>query len=213
MRLTGRDLEILDSLARKVRAFSIGQFGFGWWSDSKAPTAFAGRRLAQLADAGYVRQQLVHVSPMLQLNGPLVSWREGGDSPEFGALAWKLQSRWPAVAPEPTTVVFATPATNDMFGGPTSRPRFSSHHATHDLHVSQIYLMYCRTRPEDAAAWQGEDIREKSGYRLKDPDAVVERESGARPLVVEFGGRSYESTHLCTFHDDCVARGRDYELW
>ncbi len=114
---------------------------------------------------------------------------------------------------KPTRVVLAAKTANDIFGGPTSRPRFSSHHATHDLHLAEVFLLFRRLRPDDAADWLGEDIREKSGFRLKDPDALIEHGDGRRPLVVEFGGRSYDAMHLRTFHEDCEARKRDYELW
>ena len=213
VRLTDHDSEILGSLARKVRAFTIDQLARGWWSHTDLSGTLARRRMTRLADAGYVKRMLVHASPPLALSGPLAVWSEGQPTPDFGSLAWKLQSRWPSRAPQPTDVVLAAKAANDMFGGPTTRPRFSSHHATHDLHVSDIYLIYRATRPDDAARWLGEDIREKSGYRLKDPDVLIDRDDCCRPLVVEFGGRSYDATHLRTFHEDCESRGRDYELW
>ncbi len=213
MRLTTRDLEILDALARKVRAFTVGHVAHGWWRQTRAPAMHARRRLAQLVRAGYLKEIIVHAYPMLALSGPVVSWREGLPAPEFAPLAWKLQCRWTTAAPQPAEVVLATKATNELFGGPTSRPRFSSHHATHDLHVSEVFLIYLRTRPGDAALWTGEDIRPKSGYRLKDPDALIERGCDRRPLVVEFVGASYDATHLRTLHGDCESRDRDYELW
>jgi hypothetical protein len=213
VRLTARDCEILESLARKVRAFSVSQVARGWWKESRNPTAFAHRRLSQLANAGYVRTLIVHVSPLLDLGEPLYVWCEGRPVPDFGSLAWRLQSRWPETAPQPTEVIVAAPAANNQFGGPVSRPRFTSHHATHDLHVSELFLRFRETRSEDVAGWLGEDIRPKSGYRLKDPDVLIETGSGRRPLVIEFGGRSYEATHLRAFHEDCAARGRNYELW
>lgn len=79
--------------------------------------------------------------------------------------------------------------------------------------MAELYLRFRETRPDELAGWLGEDIRPKSGYRLKDPDVLIEHGPGRRPLVVEFGGRSYEAAHLRTFHEDCAARGRDYELW
>lgn len=213
MQLTTRDSEILESLARKVRAFSVAQLARGWWATSKDPTAFARRRVRHLVESGYVKNLMVYAAPLLPLSEPLFVWHDGQPAPDFGALAWRLQSRWPEVAPEPTEIILATPATNNQFGGPVSRPRFTSHHAAHDLHVSELFLRFREARPEELAGWLGEDIRPKSGYRLKDPDVLIERGSGQRSLVIEFGGRSYEAEHLRTFHDDCAARERDYELW
>ena len=213
MQLTARDCEILESLARKVRAFSVSQVARGWWASSSNPGSFARRRLRQLAEAGYAKLLMVYAAPLLELSEPLYVWRDGQAAPDFGSLAWQLQSRWPEVAPEHTEVILAGPTTNNQFGGPVSRPRFTSHHAAHDLHVSELFLRFRRTRAEEVAGWLGEDIRPKSGYRLKDPDVLIENGPGQRPLVIEFGGRSYVAEHLRTFHEDCAARGRDYELW
>ena len=213
MLLTARDSEILESVARKVRALSLSQVARGWWAGSKNPHVFARRRVRQLVAAGYAKTLVVYAAPLLKLDEPLYVWHDGLPSPDFGSLAWQLQSRWPEVAPEPTEIVLAAPASNNQFGGPVSRPRFTSHHAAHDLHVSELFLRFRRSRPEQLAGWLGEDVRPKSGYRLKDPDVLIENGAGRRPLVVEFGGRSYEATHLRTFHEDCAARGRDYELW
>lgn len=213
MRLTARDCELLESLARKVRAFSVPQVARGWWAASQNPITSARRRLRQLTDAGFVKVLAVYAAPLLDLTTPLYAWREGCPAPDFAALAWRLQSRWPEVAAQPTEVVLAAPAANNEFGGPVSRTRFTSHHAAHDLHVAELYLRFREDRPNELAGWLGEDIRPKSGYRLKDPDVLIEHGPGRRPLVVEFGGRSYEAAHLRTFHEDCAARGRDYELW
>jgi hypothetical protein len=213
MKLTKRDDEILDALATRVRALSVDQLVRGWWPGVANPATQARRRLKVLAEAGYVQETLVHVSPGLPLAGPLMTWVDGDSTPDFGALAYQLQTRWSPAPPKPIKVVLSTVFANSLFGGPASRTRFTSHHATHDLHLSEIYLIFREIRPEEAASWLGEDVREKSGFRLKDPDAIIDRGPEARPLVVEFGGRSYDANHLRTIHDDCAARGRDYELW
>jgi hypothetical protein len=125
-----------------------------------------------------------------------------------------MQSRFPSDSkPVPLTVYTATRATLNEFGGPSQLKRVDLQNGTHDLHVAAVYVLFHRRRPADAAVWVGEDVRPKSGYHMKDPDAVLEYGNGRRPLVVEFGGRSYKADHLRDFHHDCASRERDYELW
>ena len=92
---TERDHQILDALARKVRLLTIDQIATSWWEATRVPVPNARRRLEQLTAAGYVAAKPVHVSPRIPLTEPLVAWRQGMPVPDFGPIAWKLQSRWP----------------------------------------------------------------------------------------------------------------------
>lgn len=214
MKRSQRDKEILHALARKVRFFSLKQVAAAWWSTGRTPETHARRVLGRLTDAGFLDEAQLLTSPPLDLREPLFVWRDGEPEPDFGPLAWRMQSRFPPEEkPVGVTIYTATRATLNEFGGPSQLKRVDLQNGTHDLHLAAVYALFHRRRPADAAAWIGEDVRPKSGFRMKDPDAVLEYANGRRPLVVEFGGRSYKADHLRDFHHDCVSRGRDYELW
>jgi len=211
MFLTDRDQEILEALACKVRVFSAEQVAAAWWPDSDTATVQATRRLGALRDAGFVECDHVPVDEMLTLTAPLFEWQPGQAAPDFDALAYQLQSRWKPCPPSIVGLYVSTPETNNIYGGPTRRKGLDRGQVSHDLHLSALFLQFRETAPEKARAWVGEDSLPKAGYRLKDPDAVVQFADGSE-LVIEFGGR-YDARRIRDFHEDCVARERPYELW
>ncbi len=214
MKRSARDKEILHALARKVRFFSVEQIAGTWWANTRSPRTHALRGLRRLQEHGFVDEVTLFALPMLPLTEPFVRWHEGRAAPDFGQLAYSMQTRFgPDGRPVATRVFAAARATLYEFGGPSQPKEITLKDGTHDLHVAAIFCLFHRTRPDDAAAWIGEDVRPKAGYQLKDPDAVLEFENGRRPLVVEFGGKSYRADHLRDFHEDCASRERDYELW
>jgi hypothetical protein len=116
MLIASRDEEILHTLARKVRLFSLSQLAARWWSDSPSGTTNARKRLRQLLQSGYLQVHRVMARPLPTIEQPLLSWRPGEPLPEFGAVAWKLQSRWTEPL-RPLTVYIATGRTANFFGG------------------------------------------------------------------------------------------------
>ncbi|GMV98839.1 MAG: hypothetical protein AMXMBFR83_31870 [Phycisphaerae bacterium] len=210
---TPRDDQLLDALACRVRLFSLEQIAAAWWGDADNPQLFAGRRLTQLESDGWIDRCEVHAGPMLELTAPLVRWVPGAAAPDPKVIATELARRWRTdQAPPVVTIFSATKQTNQEFGGPERIKRIGPLHATHDLNVAALFLLFLKTRPEDAAAWIGEDIRPKAGYRLKDPDALLEYPDGRPVTVIELGGR-YKAEDIQAFHLDCERRQRSYELW
>ena len=55
MRLLDRDIEILDTLATKVRLLSVPQIADAWWPDRASGKNQAVRRLRQLKAAGLIQ--------------------------------------------------------------------------------------------------------------------------------------------------------------
>ncbi|MBI1826054.1 MAG: hypothetical protein HY287_02460 [Planctomycetes bacterium] len=212
MKRNPRDHQIVESLTTKVRMLSLEQIAEGWWDKTRNPKLLARRRLTVLAEEGLLEETVVLALPRLPLTEPLWEWHKGQSEPDFGAIAWTLQSRWPRTAPSRTTILMATKAAHNRYGGALSGGRIRVGQIDHDLHVGAVYLIYLRTRPDMARVWVGEDVLPKSGYGLKDPDAILELDGGKRTHVVEFGGR-YDKQRIQGFHEDCVRRGRSYEIW
>ena len=209
---TPRDHEILKTFAVKVRILSLSQISKAWWGAAAQPEVHARRRLNELRDTNQLHETTVPASPLHDLEAPLVVWKIGQPSPDCAAIARTLLNRWPPEPTRPTSVFSATEATNNIYGGPLSVRPIHSAHVDHDLHVGEVYLRYLREHPALAERWQGEDVRPKSGYQLKDPDAVLEFDGGARIHAVEFGGR-YDRERVRDFHQDCAKRQRSYEIW
>lgn len=212
MKRTARDHEILKTLAVRVRILSLSQIARTWWNTAAQPEVHARRHLNMLRDTNQLFETAVAVSPMLDLRAPVVVWKPGQPQPDLDAAARTLLERWPPVPTRPTSVFAATEATNNLYGGPPSVRTTHPSHVDHDIHVGEVFLRYLREHPALAERWQGEDVRPKSGYRLKDPDAVLEFDGGAYIHVIEFGGR-YDKERVRAFHQDCAKRDRSYEIW
>ena len=148
--------------------------------------------------------------PLPPISGPLATWRPGEGAPEFGRIAWRLQSRWSEPARQ-TTVYTATARASRHFGG-KNRPRLTHRHqATHDLGVTQVFLAIRADTPARALRWVGEDkLSRRRGVKV--PDAVLSA-AGSQPAeAIEFGG-AYDVARLRMFHEDCRAKQIPYEIW
>jgi hypothetical protein len=218
VQLTDRDREILIALTHKVRLLSLEQIARTWWGASPSGIATARKRLTLLtgkaavnsAYTNVMRRLRLNAHPELKLSGPIFTWSPGDPAPPFGALAYRLQTRWKE-AVRPTTVYIATEKAARYFGGFGGKLRRPLQ-ATHDLHVAQIYLHFLTTDPARAAAWVSEERFAPERRHEKLPDAVLHDAHGNITLVIEFGG-AYDAKHVERVHRDCVTRSLPYELW
>jgi len=206
--LTDRDREMLSTMTHHVRALTLEQIARTWWENSCSGQGAALSRLSRLEKANLVQTQLVMAHSELPLSAPVCTWAPGDTQPPFGAIAYRLQRRWTDGVRRTRIFVATVKAAHQFggFGGRLKRPL----QATHDLHVSAIFL-FCRERfMASAPGWLLEDaiIHERRGDKL--PDAVVRH--GASDLVIEFGG-AYREDRVARVHEDCAQRGLPYELW
>ena len=206
---TPRDEAILRTLTHRVRMLSLEQIARTWWSDSDASRETARRRLRHLASAGLLERVEILTHPILALDGPLFFWTEGGEPPDSGALSYRLKVRW-TESPEATSVYLATRRAANEFGG-FGGPIKARYQATHDLHVSEVFLRLTEDHPEVESFWTAE---EQLPNRRNDfnPDAEIRDPTGATTLVVEFGG-AYEVDRVEHIHASCEGRGVPYQIW
>ena len=211
MLLASRDEEILHTLARKVRLFTLEQLVGHWWTPGPSGTANARKRLRQMLDAGLLDRHRVNARPLPVLSEPVVTWSSGKPVPDFGGAAWQLQSRWekPPIA---TTVYLATRRTANLYGGKNRGRLKHPQQATHDLGVSAVYLALLKNEPTAAADWIGEDLIPPGRFGGKVPDALLGDNTDAIRRVIEFGG-AYDAVRVKHFHDSCARQGLPYELW
>lgn len=206
--LTDRDLALLETLSLKVRLLDVAQAA-AWWGESRSAPSAARQRLRALEAAGYVERAYVLAHPLLEMSAPVFTWTPGQSPPDMAALAEYLQRRW-TLAPVSRAVYTVTRRTAHLFGGVGGPPEHRSQ-ATHDLHVTAVYLYLLKMAPQRAADWINADLFPPP-EKQKHPDAFLRDTKGTPYLFLEFGG-AYDVTHLEKLHCTCVARQLDYELW
>lgn len=203
--------ELVHTLATKVRAFTEVQLAYSpWFRHAQSPATTVRRRTQALMQHGLLVCQTILVEPLIPLTQPVFTWKPGQPDPEFGAVAWRLQSRWPNAPAVPTTIYFTSLKANRLYGGPPHAKRIRLEHELHDLSMGSVYLHYLDHDSEIAARWIGEDLLPTSGFRMCDVDALAQLDDGQ--LVIEFGGR-YDARRVEHFHHDCARRRRRYDLW
>lgn len=208
--ITARDSEIIDALVHRVRVLSLEQIGRTWWSGSTPPTKQAASRMNILATEKLVTSYQAFVHPELVLSEPIVQWNPEDQMPDFGAAAYRLQSRWikPFVS---VTCFIATNRSGRAFGGYGGR-RSRSSEQTHDIHLAAVFLRYRAEAPHLVADWRSEAaiLATRSNRREKLPDALID--NGEERRIIEFGG-SYGKDKLVAFHEYCEREELPYEIW
>lgn len=211
MNLTDRDDRILWTLTHRLRVLSVRQIAQSWWDDPSSRGARS--RIRQLSDAGLVEVMPTMAHPEIELTAPVLTWRPGGTEPNFGAVAYRLKSRWNQ-APISTALVYATRVAVRMFGGFTGGRGPRPSEATHDLHLAQVFLLFQRANPTLAKRWcsEAEQYAEGKGRGERLPDAIIRGRRGGEPpaQIIEFGG-AYSRAKLIEFHHALSAFC--YEVW
>lgn len=206
---TTRDLDLLRTLTRRVRALDRRWVRSVWWpgcAKSRRPH----RRIDELIDAEWLESHLVNVHPPLLVEGPLFAWQPNERGPEPEEVASSCRSRWTSAA-VPTEVLVASPKSAAVFGS-SARGLPPAEHLNHDLRLAAVYLHYRSQQPQLAARWRGEHCFGKAGYRIKDPDAFLVDPQGCVRRVIESAGR-YSAAQVESFHEHCVEYSLPYELW
>ena len=206
---TKTDLDIVETLARRVRLLSVEQVARVWWPELRSLRVVR-RQLRRLRTAGLVAKAMVNVHPLLDVRAPLVHWTPGEDEPDFARIAARAKDRW-RLASIPKQIFLATKLAANLFGSSAGHlPELT--HRDHDLLLGQVYVLYTTTRPTEATRWVGQDARPRAGYRIRNPDACLLGSGGQVIRVIQAAGR-YSQKQVETFHEHCISYGLPYELW
>ena len=209
--LTQRDRDILKTLTARVKLLTIDQIVRTWWGSSANPAHNARSRVRALAAEELLTPVTIMAHPELPLIAPVVSWQPGGVPPDFGAVSYRLRSRWKAPF-ACVSAVLATQKAANHFGGDAGRhPKEAEQN--HDVHLSVVYLHVRLNRPDLAEHWISEQRIKRSrpdapGEKL--PDAMVEVHG--LKTAIEFGG-AYTKEKVEGFHHFCHKKSYAYELW
>jgi hypothetical protein len=208
-RLTDRDSAIVQALVQKVRLLSQRQIVDSWWNTDVANSR---RRLKRLVEQHLVQRTIVLAKPAPLIEAPLVNWKPGDPSPDFGQVAYQCQDRWRMRPTRQCVVWFATERASQIYGGAGRGELKHPSQATHDLGVAAVWLRLRQVAPAWADAWKGEDLLAHTRVGEKLPDAFIVDQSDQTVLVIEFGG-AYDAERIEAVHRDCENRELPYQLW
>ncbi len=206
---TSRDLDIVETLTRRVRLLTTEQVARIWWP-GQGSLRTVRRRMKRLTAGGLLARTIVNVHPLLKVQRPLQSWYPGQPEPNFEQGSQRAQNRWGQPA-QPTEVYWPTAVAANLFGS-TARRLPDLNHRDHDLLLGQVYVLYRTKRRHEVDQWIGEDALGKAGYGIKDPDAFLLDKTGSPWRVIESAGR-YNAAQVESFHHHCAERELPYELW
>lgn len=204
--LTGRDEDLILGLTGRFRLITPPLVARLWDSSE----AYVRRRLGKLGDAGLLAASRVLAAPMLDLDEPILRWNHGEPEPDFGRASYRLKARW--IEPSRmTTVYLPTRRAVHLFGGAGGRFDYPLQ-ATHDLHVTALYVRLAAGDPEQATRWRGEETLRLGRKQGKICDALLVDAREKPALAVEFGG-SYRTDRVRAFHRAMNHRRLRYEIW
>ena len=169
-RQTERDAAIVQALVLKVRLLSQRQVVDSWWN---ADVANSRRRMGRLVEQQLVQRTTVLARPAPVMEAPLVNWKPGDTSPNFGQVAYRCQERWRMRPARLCVVWFATNRASQIYGGPERGELKHPSQATHDLGVAAVWLRLRQVAPAWAASWKGEDLLAHTRVGEKLPDAFI----------------------------------------
>jgi hypothetical protein len=157
----------------------------------------------QLIKAGLLVETTVLARPIIPLIEPLTL--NGWNDPD--SLAYMAQGRW-TQAPEPTVVYSLSHRAARIMSAKRGK-LMQVLQATHDLHVTQIVLIYRQRWPALYRDLISEDYLPRGG---KVPDLACVSPTGNIYKYVEFSG-SYPASRIRSFIQNAQRKGVDYELW
>ncbi|MBI1315077.1 hypothetical protein GC176_27615 [bacterium] len=206
---TQRDIAIVETLTSRVRVLSLAQITTLWWSADGSGRVVR-RRLRRLIDGGLLVSTTINSIPFPQVERPLIDWHPGDRDPDCEQVAACARSRFDC-ATRPTEVYLASRRAANLFGSTSGRlPRFD--HINQNLLLSEVYVLYSRCRPQDAALWVGGESLARCSDRIQTPDACLVSSEGQTTRLIESAGVR-EPQQLERFHEHCLERNLPYELW
>jgi len=206
---TQRDLDIVETLTRRLRLLDTEQIERIWWPDGGS-LRLVRRRLRRLVEAGLLATTIANVHPSLRPDRPLVAWQPGQEEPDFWQLSIAARARWskPSV---PKELYYTTRLAANLFGSsPVGDPHFTRR--DRDLLLGEVYVFYRIQKPAEAAGWIGQQAWPNTAPRVKCPDVLLVNQRGGPMRAVQSAGR-YRARQLDRFHRHCATSGLPYELW
>jgi len=208
MNWTDLEIDLMTTLACKVRVLSEQQLVCGWQQQHSTETlAFS---VGRLNAARLIRsEQWSVVLPEID-SAPVFTWKPGETEPDTWPLSKQVRSRWNRSA-STVRVYQATELAGRVFG---SRSGHNTRviERRHDLLLSEVFVLYRLRLPQLAECWVGEDALPMAERGVKNPDAFLLDDEYRPRRVIESAG-SYSQNQVDTFHEYCRQCRLPYELW
>lgn len=209
--MTSWEQDLLFVLANHVRILSLSQVAHTWWAGQRQASRRARESVQSMQQQGWVTLRRVLARPIVSLSHPLHISTSGSRQPGFDLLSKTLRSRARTDA-KMTQILVATPKTRDLFGnGRVKGARLKLTQMTHDLHVTEIFLVYRRNKV-DLRGWLSEDELPETWPLRQRPDALLVDSQGELLRAIEYGG-DYPIDRLVALHNAFTSIDLPYEIW
>lgn len=204
---TTTELSVARALTLQVHILSHDQIARGWFNQTVDGTQAAADSLQRLEAAQLICRRILEAHSIKPMSRPLLAWSPGRPEPTQQALeqiALTSNRRWSGGA-SPVEIFCSSPLAARLFGAFGDAGRLKPCEATHDLHLSEVFVRYLTKSPVLARKWLGESALPKMGFLfkgMKDPDAFLIDQNRKACRIVEFSGK-YSVEHLRAFHQHC----------
>lgn len=203
---TVRDLEIVESLALRVRVLTVRQMSAIWWRDPDRSRRVIRRCLRRLVLAGLLVRTTINALPVVPTTEPLLQWQPGQPVPDFGHLTRSV-SRRSGTASIPTVVYTASRIAGNLFGGIADESP-SVDGINHELRLAEVFASRCR---ETQKSWYRNLLPADDRPYLQNGVCVIDS-TGALTKIVRSSQR-YTVRQTERFHERCTEHALSYELW
>ena len=184
MNWTELEIELMTTLACKVRVLSEQQLVRGWQHQHTTETlAFSVERLNA---ARLIRSEKWSVVLPAIKSAPVFTWKPGEAEPDTWPLSKQIRSRWNR-SESVVEVLQATERAGRIFGS-RSGHNTRDIERRHDLLLAEVFMLYRHRLPQLAACWVGEDAMPIAERGVKNPDAFLLDDENQPRRVIESAG-------------------------
>ena len=141
---TARDIEIVETLTRRLRVLALSHIRSIWWLNAGSQSLVQ-RRLRRLIRGGLVQQTTINSISIEPGDSPLLRWKPGESTPDFAHIERNAIDRL-GTPKSPTEVYTASRLAANLFGVSGG---YRPHHENvdHDLLLAAVFVRYRHDRP------------------------------------------------------------------
>lgn len=167
------------------------------------------RRLDRLVEGKFLGSHNANVRVLPPELPPVLIWRVGDATPNFGSISYHLTSRWESLVPRFERTYSISAKSLSLLALPKRKPYLTGQ-ASHDLGVFRMWQWANRSFPQ--FEFVGEDIfspERGTGEIVEDAQL---RSNGAIVAAMEFGG-AYRVERVSEIHEALAIAQTTYVLY
>jgi hypothetical protein len=209
MTVTERDLDLLETLTRRVRILTLQQMIRIWWPKARSRHT-PERRLKLLVRLGWIERHVINAHRLPERLVPLIAWEPGAHDPDPQRISNELHVR--TSQPARPTEVYVPSSMAACLLGSAACGLAPLERRDHDLTLAAVYIHYRKAYPSLASRWTAQHALPNAGLPTKRPDAVLCADDGRIMRVVHSAGR-WSPAQVQQFHQYWQRLYLAYELW